>query len=348
MYFLGNIVYLLCVLSHDEKPWISALSLKCTGADSCRRKGKDGLAAVNSLTCSGDRSCRGFDVEASTAVSCSGISSCEHITWKRGASMQCDGVNSCSSVIGWMPAGNLGSFSSLRSSYPQIDYQIGIEIGGIVYPSNDLLWASNKLIVTSEVVHGDDPRGFKVVRYIYAEGLQYNNGLTDVGASASTWYRFLYEQHGENSNNDVLSLVLLSNDEAQISANVNVYYRKYFQRWHEIGTVSEYATLRKRWYQNEWEMAVGIDGHIAIVLENIWDGKKRFATEPYVCIYNGILKRIQAVFLTGLIDPTATEQLTTNWYIYYYEVGGEDSFTFLPDISSTITVASNKLYVRFR
>jgi len=95
-------------------------------------------------------------------------------------------------------------------------------------------------------------------------------------------------------------------------------------------------------------MAVGIDGHIAIVMENIWDGKKRFATEPYVCIYNGILKRIQAVFLTGLIDPTATEQLTTNWYIYYYEVGGEDSFTFLPDISSTITVASNKLYVRFR
>jgi len=160
--------------------------------------------------------------------------------------MQCSGVNSCSNVIGWMLAGNLGSFSALRSSYPQTDYQIGIEIGGIVYPSYDQLWGSYKLIVTGEIVHGDDPRGFKVVRYIYAEGLQYDNGLTNAGATASTWYRFLYEQHGENSNNDILSLVLLSNDGAQTSADVNVYFRKYYQRWHEIGTVSEYATLRKR------------------------------------------------------------------------------------------------------
>jgi len=79
MYFIGNLVYLFCVLSHDEKPWISALSLKCTGTDSCKRKGVDGLVAVDSLTCTGDRTCRGFDVQASETITCSGISACEHI-----------------------------------------------------------------------------------------------------------------------------------------------------------------------------------------------------------------------------------------------------------------------------
>lgn len=349
MYRIGHLLYFLGVLAHDGMPWIKASSLKCTGADSCKRDGTDGHVDVSTLTCSGDRACRGFDVKATESISCSGYSACEHIKWKkRRATLQCSGEKSCSSLIGWWLMGNLGNLATLRVTWPQTHYQLGIEINGIVYPSIDQLWASYKFIVAGEIVQGDDPRGFKLVRYVYAEGLQYNNGLTSSGASASTWYRFLYEQHGEDSNSDVVSFLLVTNDEAQTSANVNVYFRKNRHPWSEVGTVLGYETLRKKFSLKEWELAVEVDGHIAIVEESTWDSKKRFMTEPYVCNDNGVLKLIQAVFHRGLIDPSATEQLITNWYIYYYEVGGAESFTFLPDISSTITAASNKLYVRFK
>jgi len=348
MYLIGLLVYIFGVSARVRNPWISATSLKCTGADSCKRDGVDSLVDVHTLQCTGTNTCRGFDTKASESITCSGISSCEHISWKWNAPMTCSGVQSCSNLIGWNLAGDLGSFSTLRVDYPQTHYQIGIEISGIVYPSYDQLWASYNFIFTCEIIHGDDPREFKLVRYIYAKGLQYVNELTSTGATASTWYRFLYEQHGKDINNNVLSFVLLSNDQAQTSASVNVYFRKNSQPWEEIGTVPEYATLRDRYSWKEWEMAVEIDGHIATVEESTWDSKNRFMTEPYLCNHIGVLKRIQAVFHSGLIDPSATEQLTTNWYIYYYEVGGDESFTFLPDISYTITAVSNKLYIRFK
>jgi len=262
MTLVNQIVHFLWVFAHDGNPWISSSSLTCQGKESCNREGT-GYVDVQEITCSGIGACRGFEVEVSKSMICSGDSACENIpSSRREATMTCQGVGSCSNVLGWKEAGNLGDYSTLRTTYPQTHYQLGIEVGNIVYPAVDQTWAGTNFIVTGEIIHGDDPRAFKLAQYIYAKGLLFNSGLTDSGATASTWYRFLYEQHGTDSN--VESFAIMSNDGAQVSTSVKVNFQKYHHHWEEIGTVSSYTTLRETYLFKEWHFAVEIDGPLCM------------------------------------------------------------------------------------